>query len=194
MIAWLQGLIIEKEPPVVIINVNGVGYRVETSMNTFFNLPEVGQNTTLQIHTVIREDAYLLYGFGDKTERSLFVQLIKVNGVGPKVALSILSSLSPGLLVQTIENQDVSSLVKVPGVGKKTAQRLLIDLKELKVEGDMSLIEAQANQSAANAQQEAISALLTLGYKQHEASKAVKLSPPELSCEDMIRQALKQLS
>lgn len=193
MIAWLKGLVLEKAPPTVVLNVNGVGYRIESSMNTFFTLPEAGKEVALHIHTQIREDAHLLFGFNDKLERDLFVQLIKVNGVGPKVALSLLSSLSPQLLFEAIQSQDIDSLVKVPGVGKKTAQRLLLDLKDVPQQ-EVIRIEHLPVESSPNAQQEAMSALIALGYKQHEAQKAVKRCELHLSCEDMIRQALKNLS
>jgi len=194
MIAWLQGTILEKEPPKVILNVNGVGYDIDTSMHTFFNVPAIGQSVALYIHTVVREDAFLLYGFGDKLERSLFRQLIKVNGVGPKSALSILSTLSPQLLIECIHNQDVTSLVKVPGVGKKTAERLMIELQGIEKLTPNNIVgEVVAADSTQKAKQEAISALLALGYKQAEASKAVKQLAESLSCEEMIRQALKSL-
>jgi len=194
MIAWLQGTILEKEPPKVILNVNGVGYDIDTSMHTFFNVPAIGQQVALYVHTVVREDAFLLYGFGDKLERSLFKQLIKVNGVGPKSALSILSTLSPQLLIECIHNQDVTILVKVPGVGKKTAERLMIELQGIEKLMTNSVVgEVVAADSTPKAKQEAISALLALGYKQAEASKAVKKLAETLSCEEMIRLALKSL-
>ena len=130
MIAKLNGILIEKTPPQVVIDCNGVGYEVEVPMSTFYNLPEIGSKLQLQIYMVVREDAQLLYGFGSDQEKSTFKQLLKVNGIGAKSALSILSGVSIDDLVQAVNSQDVAMLVRVPGVGKKTAERLLLELKD----------------------------------------------------------------
>lgn len=130
MIGQLRGTLLEKRPPVLLLDVNGVGYEVEAPMTVFYDLPDTGESLTLHTHFVVREDAQLLYGFADRYERELFRALIKVNGVGPKMALAILSGIEADRLAQCIHDQDTTSLVKVPGIGKKTAERLVIEMRD----------------------------------------------------------------
>ena len=130
MIAWLKGQLLEKQPPSILLNVNGVGYELEAPMSTFYELPEVGQEVILFVHMVVREDAQLLFAFANKQQRELFRSLIRVNGVGPKVALAILSTLTAQELLSCMINEDVTQLCKVPGIGKKTAQRLVVEMKD----------------------------------------------------------------
>ena len=130
MIGFLRGRILDKQPPWLLLDVNGVGYEIEASMNTFYKLPEVGAELGLHTHFVVREDAQLLYGFADQQEKQLFRSLIKVNGVGPKMALGILSGISAEAFIRTVHNEDTTALVRVPGVGKKTAERLIVEMKD----------------------------------------------------------------
>lgn len=197
MIGWLEGKIIDSlVPGKVVMNVNGVGYDIETSLQTFFKLPPSDTRTVLYIHTVVREDAFLLYGFIDKLERSLFRALIKTNGVGPKVAIGILSSATPEEFIQAIKQNNLQSLVKLPGIGKKTAERLMIEMKDLidkLFPNDMPISDSYKN--VQREQQEAISALEALGYKGQEASRIVKkLDDGTKTCEQLIREALRSLS
>lgn len=196
MIGWLQGNIIDKQQPgKLVIHVNGVGYDVETSLQTFFKLNAYTDTVGLHIHTVVREDAFLLYGFLDKLERSVFRALIKVNGVGPRIAIGILSSVMPTELLQAISQNNSHFLTKLPGLGKKTAERLIIEMKDTVnklVQNEMPLLAEQViNQP--NGQQEAIYALEALGYKSHEAEKMIKkLDDGSKTCEQLIREALRQ--
>ena len=197
MIGWLSGLIVDKQQVgKLVIDVNGVGYDVETSLQTFFQLESHQGVVGLHIHTVVREDALLLYGFLDKLERSLFRALIKVNGVGPKMAITILSSISPHDFIQCINQQNTLSLTKLPGIGKKTAERLLIEMKD----NIKNLLPDTAESSTPKLgfmreQDEAISALEALGYKQQDAVKVIKkIDDGTKSCEQLIRQALQLLS
>ena len=196
MIAWLKGELLEKRPPVLLVNVNGVGYEVEAPVTALADLPEVGEIVTLFIHMVVREDAQLLFGFSSKQQRDLFRSLIKVNGVGPKVALAVLSTLSAGELVAAMANDDITQLCKVPGIGKKTAQRLVVEMKDRleKEFGDIANQDASSGSSLQNDRQDAIAALLALGYKASEAGRVVESLPSDLSGEEMIRQALRTLS
>ncbi|KTD50038.1 Holliday junction DNA helicase RuvA [Legionella quinlivanii] len=199
MIGWLQGTIIDKSHPGrFVVNVNGVGYDVETSLNTFFQLEASGGQITLHIHTIVREDAFLLYGFADKLERSLFRALIKVNGVGPKLAINILSSIAPTEFIQTIVQQNAVFLTKLPGIGKKTAERLIIEMKDsieqLMVSESLEVPKRELTVNPRE-QDEAIRALEALGYKLQEATKVVsRLDDGNKSCEQLIRQALKELA
>ena len=195
MIAWLKGELLEKLPPTIVLNVNGVGYEIEAPMSTFYELPEAGSTVVLFIHMVVREDAQLLFGFSNKQQRELFRSLIKVNGVGPKVALAILSTLTPQELLACMLNDDVTQLCKVPGIGKKTAQRLVVEMKD-RIEKEFADLEVDnANLSASsNDRNDAIAALVSLGYKNNEAAKIIKALPNDLSSEEMIRQALRSLS
>ena len=196
MIAWLKGELLEKRPPVLLVNVNGVGYEVEAPVTALADLPEVGEIVTLFVHMVVREDAQLLFGFSSKQQRDLFRSLIKVNGVGPKVALAVLSTLSAGELVAAMANDDITQLCKVPGIGKKTAQRLVVEMKDRleKEFGDIANQDASSGSSIQNDRQDAIAALLALGYKASEAGRVVESLPSDLSGEEMIRQALRTLS
>nr|WP_211316830.1 Holliday junction branch migration protein RuvA [Arenicella xantha] len=185
----------EKQPPALMINVNGIGYELEAPMTTFFDLPATGEAVTLFVHMVVREDAQLLFGFSSKQQRELFRSLIKVNGVGPKVALAVLSTLSAEELVQCMVNDDVTQLCKVPGIGKKTAQRLLVEMKDrlTKEFGDV-VLESNRPDGAPSQEQDAIAALVSLGYRPIDASRVVKSLDKDLSSEDLIRQALRHLS
>jgi len=191
MIGRLKGILLEKVPPLVIVDCHGVGYEVEVPMSTFYNLPALGESVTLLTHFVVREDAQLLYGFGSDRERATFRQLLKVNGVGAKSALSILSGLSVDDLIQAVALQETGMLTRVPGVGKKTAERLLLELKDkFSVEG---LTNASAGGSK-SASADVLNALLALGYNEREALAAVKQLPADIALADGIRQALKSLS
>jgi Holliday junction DNA helicase RuvA len=197
MIGWLSGQIVDKHQlGKFVIDVNGVGYDVETSLQTFFQLDSHQGSVGLHIHTVVREDALLLYGFLDKQERSLFRALIKVNGVGPKMAITILSSIRPDEFIQCINQQNTSYLTKLPGIGKKTAERLVVEMRDsLKQFSSINSEPLAKQDNIVRVQDEAISALEALGYKQQEAAKVVnKLDDGNKSCEQLIRQALQLLS
>ncbi len=202
MIGRLKGVVIEKQPPLVLIEVAGVGYEVYMPMTCFYELPEKDQSATIFTHFVVREDAQLLYGFNHKQERTLFRELIKVNGVGPKLALAILSGMSAQQFVTAVEHQEIAALVKLPGVGKKTAERLVVEMKDrfkgmhgdlFSNESEFSLTAPASEQVAANdTEAEAVSALVALGYKPQEASRMVsKIAKPGASSENLIRDALR---
>jgi Holliday junction DNA helicase RuvA len=191
MIGRLSGTLLEKTPPLVLIDCNGVGYECEVPMSTFYNLPALGEKVVMLTHFVVREDAQLLYGFGTSQERTTFRQLLKVNGIGAKSALSILSGLSIDDLVQAVALQEPSMLTRVPGVGKKTAERLLLELKDkFTIDGVAAMSEHQPK----SATSDVLNALLALGYNEREAVAAVKLLDKEVSVTDGIKQALKLLS
>lgn len=191
MIGRLSGTLLEKTPPLVLIDCNGVGYECEVPMSTFYNLPALGEKVVMLTHFVVREDAQLLYGFGTSQERATFRQLLKVNGIGAKSALSILSGLSIDDLVQAVALQEPSMLTRVPGVGKKTAERLLLELKDkFTIDGVAAMSEHQLE----SATSDVLNALLALGYNEREAVAAVKLLDKEVSVTDGIKQALKLLS
>ncbi|AHK21158.1 ATP-dependent DNA helicase RuvA [Yersinia similis] len=201
MIGRLRGIILEKQPPLVLLETNGVGYEVQLPMTCFYELPELGQEAIIFTQFVVREDAQLLYGFNDKQERALFRELIKVNGVGPKLALAILSGMSAQQFVGAVEREDITTLVKLPGVGKKTAERLVVEMKDrfkglngdlFNNTGDISLPAASLQTSDADIEAEAASALVALGYKPQEASRLVsKIAKPGADCETLIRDALR---
>jgi Holliday junction DNA helicase RuvA len=198
VIGRLRGTLAEKQPPHVIVDINGLGYELEVPMTTLYRLPSVGEPLTLHTHLVVREDAHLLYGFFEKRERELFRELIRLNGVGPKLALALMSGLEVDELVRCVQAQDTSVLVKIPGVGKKTAERLLVELKDrfkawVTVPGMSNLVvEPRAGGAVSSAENDAVSALISLGYKPQEASRAVSaIKEDGLSSEDMIRRALK---
>ncbi|MCC4105195.1 Holliday junction branch migration protein RuvA [Serratia ureilytica] len=201
MIGRLRGNILEKQPPLVLLEANGVGYEVHMPMTCFYELPELGQEAIVFTHFVVREDAQLLYGFNDKQERALFRELIKVNGVGPKLALAILSGMSAQQFVSAVEREEITALVKLPGVGKKTAERLVVEMKDRfkGLNGDLfnnnseiSLPSAAEKAPEADAEAEAVSALVALGYKPQEASRMVsKIAKPGADCETLIRDALR---
>jgi Holliday junction DNA helicase RuvA len=191
MIGRLHGILLEKTPPLVLIDCNGVGYECEVPMSTFYNLPAIGEKVIMLTHFVVREDAQLLYGFGSNQERATFRQLLKVNGIGAKSALSILSGLSIDELVQAVALQDTAMLTRVPGVGKKTAERLLLELKDkFTIDG----VAAMSTNQAKSASGDVLNALLALGYNEREALAAVKLLPADVAVADGIRQSLKALS
>jgi Holliday junction DNA helicase RuvA len=201
VIGRLRGTLAEKQPPHLILDVNGLGYELEVPMTTLYRLPSVGEPLTLHTHLVVREDAQLLYGFFGKRERDFFRELIRLNGVGPKLALALMSSLEVDELVRCVQSQDTSALTKVPGVGKKTAERLLVELKDRfkaweTVPAMFALVPNQPGGPdavpVATAENDAVSALISLGYKPQEASKAISaIKEKGLSSEDMIRRALK---
>lgn len=196
MIAWLKGELLEKQAPSLLLNVNGIGYELEAPMTTFYDLPAEGEVATLYVHMVVREDAQLLFGFSSRQQRELFRSLIKVNGVGPKVALAVLSTLSAQELLQCMADEDFNSLCKVPGIGKKTAQRLVVEMKDRleKEFGDVALEQRSVGGGINNARNDAIEALVSLGYRPADASRVVKGLDKDLSSEDLIRQALRTLS
>lgn len=200
MIGRLTGLVADKLPPDVLIDVNGVGYEVQMPLTSFYELPDEGQTTTIYTHFVVREDAQLLYGFANPKERALFRLLLKANGVGPKLALTILSGLSAEQFVFCVEQDDVTTLVKLPGVGKKTAERLLIEMRD-RIK-DLNVSSAQLpelNQptpiaTKASEVDDAVSALTSLGYTAQQASKSVKSVFEEgMNSEELIRLALKNM-
>ncbi|MFG6485051.1 Holliday junction branch migration protein RuvA [Roseateles sp. BYS78W] len=189
MIGRLSGVIAEKTPPQVVIDVGGVGYEVDVPMSTFFNLGALGERAVLLTHLTVREDAHQLFGFLTHEERSTFRQLIKISGVGPKMALGLLSGLSVAELAQAVSRQEIGRLTKVPGIGKKTAERLLLELKG-KLGPDLALPTTVAN----DAQADILQALVALGYSEKDAAAALKALPPDVGVSDGIKQALKKLS
>ncbi|MGE3319022.1 MAG: Holliday junction branch migration protein RuvA [Candidatus Berkiella sp.] len=198
MIGQLRGKLIEKNPPFLLIDVHGVGYIVQTPLSTFFVLPEVGQDVVLRTHMVVREDAQLLYGFATHDECYLFQELIKTNGVGPKIALAILSGLSPQELMEIVATEEVSRLQRLPGIGAKTALRIIVEMKDRL--SKMLLSSPQKTRVSSLTQEqtpreEAIAALMALGYKPQEATKALaKVKNDSLSCEAMLKEALQGLA
>jgi len=190
MIGRLNGTLLEKTPPLVLIDCNGVGYEVEVPMSTFYNLPELGAKVSLLTHFVVREDAQLLYGFGSEQEKSTFRQLLKVNGIGAKSALSILSGVSIEELVQAVSMQEVGMLTRIPSIGKKTAERLLLELKDKFGAAGAASVGNQPK----SATHDVLNALIALGYNEREALLAVKQLPADASVTDGIKQALKLLS
>lgn len=200
MLGRLRGVLAEKQPPHILLDVNGVGYELEVPMTTLYQLPALGDNTTLHTHLVVREDAQLLYGFIDLQSRDFFRELIRLNGVGPKLALALMSSLEVDEMIACVQAEDIKRLMKVPGVGKKTAERLLVELKDRFKAWQTSprmgaLVSDVAIDFAPDAKQDAISALVSLGFKEQEASKAVAaIKDSELSSEQLIRLALKGMA
>jgi len=197
MIGRLQGIILEKQPPTILLDVQGVGYELEASMSTFYHLPECGENIILHTHLVVREDAQLLYGFHSLSERLMFRSLIKISGVGPKLALTILSGMSTEDFSRCILEEDSKALTKLPGVGKKTAERLVIELKDrlqkddsIKLPGASGLDGAKVARKA-NPVNDAVSALISLGYKAQQASQMIReLDVEGKTTEEIIRAAL----
>ena len=196
MIGFLRGKLVYKAPPFLVLDVQGVGYEVEAPMTTFYDLPAINEEIKLHTHLVVREDAHILFGFSAEAERTLFRTLIKVNGVGPKLALTILSGQSAEEFHRCIHDNDTQALVRLPGVGKKTAERLIIEMRDrLPDLGDSVMTNTDktgtATPSVGNSKQEAVSALCSLGYKPLDASKMVQnISAEGKSCEDIIRLAL----
>ncbi|WNC73911.1 Holliday junction branch migration protein RuvA [Thalassotalea psychrophila] len=207
MIGRLRGILVEKQAPEILLECSGVGYEVTLPMTSFYHLPKLEQEAVIYTHFVVREDAQLLYGFANQTERKLFRLLIKVNGVGPKLALAILSNMSAGQFVHCVNLDDAGTIVKIPGVGKKTAERLLIEMRDkLKDWGSdlatpitdnmpIDLITADSSLVAmASNKDDAITALVSLGYKPVQADKAVKaVYADDMSSEELIRDALKSM-
>lgn len=198
MIGFIRGKLISKTPPQLVVDVNGVGYEVEAPMTTFYDLPPLGEELLLHTHLVVREDAHILFAFSTESDRLMFRTLIKVNGVGPKLALTILSGQSAEEFHRCIHDNDVPALVRLPGVGKKTAERLIIEMRDRLPDVEAGSADASVKNgspAASNPKQEAISALSTLGYKPQDASKMVQnISAENNSCEDIIRLALQGVS
>ena len=198
MIGFIRGKLVSKTPPQLVVDVQGVGYEVEAPMTTFYDLPELGEELLLHTHLVVREDAHILFAFSTEPDRVMFRALIKVNGVGPKLALTILSGQSAEEFHRCIHDNDVQALVRLPGVGKKTAERLIIEMRD-RLPDSVNSTETEQNQSPIrtknNPRQEAISALCSLGYKAQDASKMVQnISEDGKSCEDIIRLALQKIN
>ena len=191
MIGKLTGTLLEKTPPQVLVDCHGVGYEVDVPMGTFYNLPAVGATVSLLTHFVVREDEQLLYGFGTAQEREVFRQLLRISGVGARTALAILSGMSVADLAQAVAAQETARLVKVPGIGKKTAERLLLELKGKLGEVAMP---AAGTGATTEAQQDILQALLALGYSDKEASAALKALPGDIGVSEGIRQALRALA
>ena len=197
MISRLSGILLRKEPPALLVDVNGVGYELEAPMTTFYDLPAVGEKVTLFTHLVVREDAHLLYGFSREAQRRLFRGLLKVNGVGPRVALAVLSGLADDEFVHCVLSEDIARLTQVPGIGRKTAERLIVEMRDKLPQLSAGSAPAPASTRAAakDPVSEAMSALIALGYKPNEASRAVRAVPSkDLSAEEIIRQALKGMA
>ena len=189
MIGKLTGTVSDKNPPQIIVDCNGVGYEVQVPMSTFYNLPAEGQKVTLLTHFVVREDAQILYGFATQQERAAFRELIKISGVGPRTALSVLSGMGVGDLAQAITLQEAGRLIKVPGIGKKTAERLLLELKG-KLGADIGAPVGVENDT----QSDILQALLALGYSDKEAAVALKALPKDIGVSEGIKLALKALA
>mgnify|MGYP001818265139 FL=1 len=202
MIGTIRGKLVQKHPPDILVDVGGVGYEIQVPMTTLFQLPELGAEVALVTHFVVREDAQLLYGFIDERDRALFRQLIKVTGVGPKLALTILSGMDSASFARCVQRDDISSLVALPGVGKKTAERLLVEMRD-KLQDWLGQVDATGGQAGVGVSlppvtdrvADAESALIALGYKPAEASKAVAAVNDESvgDSEELIRRALKSM-
>ena len=195
MIGQIKGIIIAKQAPDLLVDVQGIGYEVLVSLGTFFDIPEIGGAVTLHTHFVVREDAQLLFGFATLEERALFRQLIKVNGVGPKMALAILSGMSASEFALAVHNNDIATLVKLPGVGKKTAERLVIEMRDKVDIAQINDFGSATTGKHPDIKQEAESALTALGYKPQDAAKMIsRVSDEEItSTEQLIRRALKNM-
>lgn len=190
MIGRIKGILIEKIPPLILLDCQGVGYEIEVPMTTFFDLPDEGSEVSLLTHLVVRDDAHLLFGFATTSERHMFRQLIKVNGIGAKVALSILSSIESNELTNAIKTDDTNILIKIPGIGKKTAERLVLELKDRVKD----IVVTQASKKVITNIDDIENALISLGYSASQASIAIKALPDNISVNDGIRQALKSFS
>ena len=203
MIGFLRGKLLHKQPPFLLVDVGGVGYELEAPMSTFYVLPDELAEVALYAHLVVRQDAQLLYGFSDQEQRQLFRSLLRINGVGARVALAILSTFSTREFIQCIHNEDAAVLTRVPGVGKKTAERMIIDMRD-RIDAatysgdaarDAESNRARGDDAAGNPVQDAIGALIALGYKANEAHRMVSaVKQPEAQREELIRNALQQLS
>ncbi len=190
MIGRISGILLEKNPPQIVVTAGGLGYEIDVPMSTLYQLPELGQPVTLFTHLVVREDAHLLYGFASLDERVAFRQLVKISGVGAKLALAVLSGMETGELAQVIARQDVARLVRIPGIGRKTAERLLLELRG-KMQDTASMV---ASHVVRNTVDEVVEALLALGYNEREAGAAVRGLVAGVAVEDGIRAALKWLA
>ena len=197
MIGLLRGRILYKQPPQLLLDVHGVGYEIDAPMTTFYTLPEVGEEVTLYTHLAVREDAHTLYGFSKPADRELFRHLLKVNGVGARLALTILSGMEPVQFVQCVRNGDTDSLVRLPGIGKKTAERLVMELRDRLEKEPVTTAIPSVDPAVAvplNPVEDAVSALVGLGYKPQEASRMVRaVDASELSSEEIIRHALQSV-
>lgn len=191
MIGSIRGRLLEKNPPQILVETNGVGYEIDVPMSTLYNLPDIGAEVFLYTHYVVREDAELLFGFSTKAERSLFRLLIRISGIGPKIALSILSGISASILAQAVSQAEPGLLTRIPGVGKKTAERIVLELKG-KIDTVVGSADSQTPTSGAKA--DIISALVSLGYSEREALQAVKGLAADVTVNNGIREALKALS
>lgn len=191
MIGSIRGRLLEKNPPQILVETNGIGYEIDVPMSTLYNLPDIGAEVFLYTHYVVREDAELLFGFSTKAERSLFRLLIRISGIGPKIALSILSGISASILAQAVSQAELGLLTRIPGVGKKTAERIVLELKG-KIDTVVGSADSQTPTSGAKA--DIISALVSLGYSEREALQAVKGLAADVTVNDGIREALKALS
>jgi holliday junction DNA helicase RuvA len=190
MIGKLTGVLAAKNPPEVLIDCGGVGYEVLVPMSTFYNLPALGEKTALLTHLIVREDAHILYGFATQDERAGFKQLVKISGVGPRTALSILSGMSVGDIAQAVTRQDAGRLTKIPGIGKKTAERLLLELK-----GKLGDALDSGGVSVANdSQSDILQALVALGYSDRDAGLALKALPADVGVSEGIKLALRALA
>jgi len=196
MIGFLKGRLAVKQPPMLLVDVNGVGYELEAPMSTFYSLPALGEPVALFTHLVVREDAHILFGFGSDSERRLFRGLLKVSGVGPKIALGVLSGASVEDFLRIIEAEDVAMLTRIPGIGRKTAERIIIEMRDsvqkLSMPAAGSAVNALNPAAVASPQSEAFSALIALGYKPPEITRLLKSADePGLSTTEIIRRALK---
>ena len=198
MIGFIKGNLLQKQPPFLLVDVNGVGYELEAPMSTFYDLPVELEPVSLYVHLVVREDAQLLYGFSDQEQRELFRSLLKINGVGPRVGLAILSTLNTSEFVSCIQNEDAAALTRVPGIGKKTAERMIIDMRDRIA--NLGIVNGLSGASAPltavdNPVQDAMGALIALGYKPAEASRAVdSVKEQSEKRDDLIRNALQFIS
>lgn len=203
MIGHLRGILLERRPPFLIVEAGGVGYEVEAPLSAFYDLPADGSEVVLHVHMVVREDAQLLFGFRHRSERDLFRSLIRVNGVGPKLALTLLSGIEPREFVRCVQEGDVATLVRLPGVGRKTAERLVVEMRDrlTAIFGEMLPPELDADSAASlssaspsRVTEEAEGALITLGYKPTEAARAIHAAYEEgMSTEEVIRSALRRM-
>ena len=199
MIGRIRGVLVDKKPPEIQIDVAGICYEVQIPMSTLYQLPEIGKEITLHTHFIVREDAQLLYGFFEKKDKSMFRSLIKVNGVGPKMALGILSSMEANEFVRAVRSNDINAMVKMPGIGKKTAERLLIEMRDRLKDWDGEEGGTQVSVSAgASFVSDAETALISLGYKPQQAAHAIaavlKTNPEIQGSEELIRHSLKSMA
>jgi Holliday junction DNA helicase RuvA len=194
MIGRIAGTLLAKNPPQILVDVGGIGYEIDVPMSTFYNLPANGERVALVTHLVVREDAHLLFGFLTEEERALFRQLLKISGIGARMALAVLSGLSVDELARAVALQESARLVKIPGIGKKTAERLLLELKGKLTASGGTAAKVGAGGTVPDAGSDILNALLALGYSEREALSALKALPPDIGVSDGIRQALKSLA